>query len=113
MQERETRSPELAFENVPASLFPLAKFAMGGIFSLMSTMNISLPEELRAFVNSQVSEGAYTSSSEYIRELLRKEKDRTRLREMLLEGAASPLSENVWNAEYFEKLRQRITAEKK
>lgn len=86
---------------------------MGGIFSLMSTMNISLPEELRAFVNSQVSEGAYTSSSEYIRELLRKEKDRTRLREMLLEGAASPLSENVWNAEYFEKLRQRITAEKK
>lgn len=86
---------------------------MGGIFSLMSTMNISLPEELRAFVNSQVSEGAYTSSSEYIRELLRKEKDRTRLREMLLEGAASPLSENVWNAEYFEKLRQRIKAEKK
>ncbi|MBX3265528.1 MAG: type II toxin-antitoxin system ParD family antitoxin [Acidobacteria bacterium] len=79
----------------------------------MSTMNISLPEELRAFVNSQVSEGAYTSSSEYIRELLRKEKDRTRLREMLLEGAASPLSENVWNGEYFEKLRQRITAEKK
>lgn len=79
----------------------------------MSTMNISLPEELRAFVNSQVSEGAYTSSSEYIRELLRKEKDRTRLREMLLEGAASPLSENVWNAEYFEKLRQRIKAEKK
>jgi len=86
---------------------------MGDIFSLMSTMNISLPEELRAFVNSQVSEGAYTSSSEYIRELLRKEKDRTRLREMLLEGAASPLSENVWNADYFEKLRQRITAEKK
>lgn len=79
----------------------------------MSTMNISLPEELRAFVNSQVSEGAYTSSSEYIRELLRKEKDRTRLREMLLEGAASPLSENVWNAEYFEKLRQRVKAEKK
>lgn len=86
---------------------------MGDIFSLMSTMNISLPEELRAFVNSQVSEGAYTSSSEYIRELLRKEKDRTRLREMLLEGAASPLSENVWNAEYFEKLRQRVKAEKK
>jgi antitoxin ParD1/3/4 len=78
----------------------------------MSTMNISLPEELRAFVNSQVSEGAYTSSSEYIRELLRKEKDRTRLREMLLEGAASPLSENVWNAEYFEKMRQRVKAKR-
>lgn len=86
---------------------------MGGIFLLMSTMNISLPEELRAFVNSQVSEGDYTSSSEYVRELLRKEKDRVRLREMLLEGAASPLSENVWNAEYFEKMRQRVKAKKK
>lgn len=79
----------------------------------MSTMNISLPETLRSFVDSQVSDGDYTSSSEYVRELLRKEQDRVRLREMLLEGAASPLSENVWNAEYFEKMRQSVEAKKK
>lgn len=79
----------------------------------MSTMNISLPETLRSFVDSQVSDGDYGSSSEYVRELLRKEQDRVRLREMLLEGAASPLSENVWNAEYFEKMRQRVKAKKK
>ena len=58
----------------------------------MSTMNISLPDELRSFVDSQVSGGDYTSSSEYMRELLRKEKDRVRLRELLLVGASSPLS---------------------
>ncbi len=79
----------------------------------MTTMNISLPETLRSFVDSQVSEGDYTSSSEYVRDLLRKEQDRVRLREMLLEGAASPLSETVWNAEYFEKMRQRVKAKKK
>ncbi|MEQ1644062.1 MAG: type II toxin-antitoxin system ParD family antitoxin [Pyrinomonadaceae bacterium] len=79
----------------------------------MSTMNISLPETLRSFVDSQVSDGDYTSSSEYVRELLRKEQDRVRLREMLLDGAASPLSENVWNAEYFEKMRQSVEAKKK
>ncbi|MBK6750876.1 MAG: type II toxin-antitoxin system ParD family antitoxin [Acidobacteria bacterium] len=79
----------------------------------MSTMNISLPETLRTFVDTQVSDGDYGSSSEYVRELLRKEQDRVRLREMLLEGAASPLSENVWNAEYFEKMRQSLKAEKK
>ncbi len=79
----------------------------------MSTMNISMPETLRSFVDTQVSEGDYTSSSEYVRELLRKEQDRVRLREMLLEGAASPQSENVWNAEYFEKMRQRVKAKKK
>lgn len=79
----------------------------------MSTMNISLSEELRSFVDSQVSDGDYVSSSEYVRELLRKEKDRVRLREMLLDGAASPVSKNVWDAEYFEKMRQRIKAKKK
>jgi len=79
----------------------------------MSTMNISLPEELRSFVDSQVSDGDYVSSSEYMRELLRKEKDRVRLREMLLEGAASPVSDNVWNAEYFEKMRKRVKAKAK
>lgn len=79
----------------------------------MTTMNISLPETLKSFVDSQVSEGDYTSSSEYVRDLLRKEQDRVRLREMLLEGAASPVSETVWNAEYFEKMRQRVKAKKK
>lgn len=79
----------------------------------MSTMNISLPETLKSFVDSQVSEGDYTSSSEYVREVLRKEQHRVRLREMLLEGAASPVSETVWNAEYFEKMRQRVKADKK
>jgi len=76
-------------------------------------MNISLPEALRSFVDTQVSEGDYTSSSEYVREVLRKEQDRVRLRDMLLEGAASPVSETVWNAEYFENMRDRVKAKKK
>ena len=79
----------------------------------MSTMNISLPETLKSFVDTQVSEGDYVSSSEYVRDVLRKEQDRVRLRELLLEGAASPVSENVWDAEHFEKMRERIKAKKK
>ena len=79
----------------------------------MSTMNISLPETLKTFVDTQVSEGDYVSSSEYVRDVLRKEQDRVRLRELLLEGAASPVSENIWNAEHFEKMRERIKAKKK
>ncbi len=79
----------------------------------MTTMNISLSEELRSFVDSQVSGGDYISSSEYVRDVLRKEKDRVRLREMLLEGGSSPASENVWDAEYFEKMRQRVRAKTK
>ena len=78
----------------------------------MSTMNISLPETLKSFVDSQVSDGDYSSSSEYLRELIRKEQDRVRLRKLLLDGGASPLSEKPLNAEYFEKFRKRIRAAK-
>ena len=78
----------------------------------MSTMNISLPESLKSFVDSQVSKGDYTSSSEYVRELLRREQDRVRLRQMILDGGSSPLSEKPLDAEYFEKYRRRARARK-
>ncbi len=74
----------------------------------MSTMNISLPETLRNFVDSQVSEGDYGSSSEYVRDVLRKEQDRVRLRKLIMDGAASPLNEGRLDAKYFEKFRKRI-----
>jgi antitoxin ParD1/3/4 len=54
----------------------------------MSTMNISLPESLKAFIDEQVSRGGYGTSSEYVRELIRKDRDRLLLRGLLLEGAA-------------------------
>ncbi len=56
----------------------------------MTTMNISLPEALKGFVNEQVSTRGYSTSSEYVRELIRKDLDRQRLRDRLLAGAASP-----------------------
>jgi len=78
----------------------------------MTTMNISLPDSLKSFVDAQVSEGDYTSSSEYVRELLRKEQDRVRLRGLILEGGASPLNEKPLDAEYFEKFRKRARSRK-
>jgi antitoxin ParD1/3/4 len=57
----------------------------------MSTMNISLPEQLKAYVDEQVSTRGYGTSSEYLRELIRADMDRQRLRALLLDGAASPL----------------------
>lgn len=52
----------------------------------MATMNISLPDDLKAFVDAQVAEHAYGSTSEYLRELIRKQRDVKKLRGMLLEG---------------------------
>jgi antitoxin ParD1/3/4 len=75
----------------------------------MSTMNISLPETLKAFVDEQVSDRGYGTSSEYVRELIRTDQDRRHLRDLLLEGAASTPGVPVDTA-YFDSLRQRVKA---
>lgn len=79
----------------------------------MSTMNISLPETLKAFVDTQVSEGDYVSSSEYVREVLRKEQDRVRLRRLILDGLESELIDEPMDSRYFEKLRKRISGKQR
>lgn len=73
----------------------------------MSTMNISLPDSLKSFVDEQVSQRGYGTSSEYVRELIRKDQDRLQLRNLLLAGAASPPTASA-DASYFEGLRQRV-----
>lgn len=74
----------------------------------MATMNISLPEALKAFVDEQVAGGGYGTSSEYVRDLIRKELDRQRVRDLLLEGAASGPGVKA-DADYFAKLRARAS----
>jgi antitoxin ParD1/3/4 len=73
----------------------------------MSTMNISLPETLKTFVDTQVIQRGYGTSSEYVRELIRKDQDRLQLREKLLAGASSSLTTPVDSA-YFDRLRDRV-----
>ena len=69
-------------------------------------MNISLPEALKSFVDEQVTGRGYGTSSEYVRELIRKDQDRQRLRRLLLEGAESAPGTPA-DVNYFETLRQR------
>jgi antitoxin ParD1/3/4 len=72
----------------------------------MTTMNISLPESLKAFVDEQVADRGYGTSSEYLRDLIRADQDRQRLRKLLLDGAASPATTAV-DEHYFSNLRDR------
>lgn len=73
----------------------------------MSTMNISLPDTLKSFVDEQVSQRGYGTSSEYVRELIRKDQDRLQLRGLLLTGAASVPTVPA-DASYFDGLRDRV-----
>ena len=72
-------------------------------------MNISLPETLKAFVDSQITERGYGTSSEYVRDLIRKDQDIQQLRRLLLDGAESPLGVTLDEA-YFDALNQRVDA---
>jgi antitoxin ParD1/3/4 len=73
----------------------------------MSTMNISLPEALKAFVDEQVNQRGYGTSSEYVRELIRRDQDRLHLRGLLLAGAATAPAAPADGA-YFDGLRNRV-----
>ena len=73
----------------------------------MSTMNISLPDSLKSFVDEQVTQRGYGTSSEYVRELIRRDQDRLHLRGLLLEGPASAPAAPADTA-YFDALRDRV-----
>jgi len=77
-----------------------------------TSMNVSLPKPLRSFVEERVASSAYTSASEYVRELIRKDREKLvaqgRLEELLLEGLASgPAAE--WTEDDWTALRERVT----
>lgn len=75
----------------------------------MTTMNVSLPDELKTFVDSQVDLGHFGSTSEYVRDLIRRDHDRRQLRSALLEGGRTPVAGNA-DAAYFASLRHQAQA---
>lgn len=70
-------------------------------------MNISLPEALKSYIDTQVTDRGYGTSSEYVRDLIRKDQDRQALRGLLLDGAVSQ-SGTTADADYFASLRAGV-----
>ncbi len=80
----------------------------------MTSMNISLPEPLRDWVEAQIKGGRYGNVSEYVRELIRRDQERQaqqRLEQLLLEGMksgpASPMTKEHW-AELRDEVAKRL-----
>jgi antitoxin ParD1/3/4 len=76
----------------------------------MNTMNVAIPEALKEFVQKQVSDGGYSSVSEYIRELIRADQ-RRRLEErvdaLLIEGLGSGEALEM-TPDYWESKKRRL-----
>jgi len=56
----------------------------------MATLNISMPDEMRAFIKTRVRMGEYQSASDYLRDLIRHDHEETE--QLLLEGINSGTS---------------------
>jgi antitoxin ParD1/3/4 len=70
----------------------------------MTTMNISVPDEMKSFVEAQMAQEGYASASEYLRALIRDAQKRqakqaleAKFREALESGPATPMTRDDWD----------------
>jgi antitoxin ParD1/3/4 len=65
----------------------------------MAQMNVSLPDKLKSWAEARVAEGRYSSTSDYVRDLMRRDQEATeaiaRLQALVDEGRASPPSDRT------------------
>jgi antitoxin ParD1/3/4 len=85
----------------------------------MSTINISLPESMKAYIDEQIAKGDYGTVSEFFRDLIRqdqKRKAKEHLEALLLEGLGSgpstPMSDQNWE-EIRQVVQEKIAQKKK
>lgn len=76
----------------------------------MATMNVSLPEDLKSYVDERVAADSYQSSSEYVRELIRRDKATQNFRGLIRQGMESPVVGELDSA-YFSDLKNRLRAQ--
>ena len=71
----------------------MAKIAIGAYdVCMVATMNISLPEKLKRFVDKRVRARGYGSNSEYLRDLVRQDEEAAEVeafRELIRDGLES------------------------
>jgi antitoxin ParD1/3/4 len=78
--------------------------------SSMTSLNISLPQSLKDYVEDQVQQGGFSTPSEYLRGLVLEDQERKaeqRLEALLLEGIESGVPVEV-GPEFWERKRQAL-----
>jgi antitoxin ParD1/3/4 len=82
----------------------------------VATMNVSLPDPLKQFVDEEVREGGFASTSDYMRDLIRqrqRQKAAEFLRRLIAEGMATPSTPVTGEtfAQMRKELRERLARE--
>ena len=61
----------------------------------MATMNVSLPDAMKAWVEEQVQTGRYGNSSDYVRDLVRRDQERADARQKLQQMVDDALTSGI------------------
>jgi antitoxin ParD1/3/4 len=61
----------------------------------MATMNVSLPDKMKQWVEDQVASGRYGNSSDYVRDLVRRDQERAEAREKLQQMVDDALASGI------------------
>ena len=77
----------------------------------MATMNVSLPDTLKAWVEAQAESGRYANASDYVRDLIRRDQERASkldgLQRLISEGLGSGESEPLDVAAFLKGMRAK------
>jgi antitoxin ParD1/3/4 len=80
----------------------------------MATMNISLPDQMRDWVDRQIATGRFANASDYVRDVIRRDQERAagtaKLQALIDEARASGSREITDLDVYFEEIRRRTQA---
>lgn len=82
----------------------------------MATMNISLPDQMKNWVETQTKEGRYANASDYVRDLIRRDQIKAEkiahwqalIDEALESGVSDRTAEDV-----FQEARKEVTSRRK
>ena len=77
----------------------------------MATMNVSLPEPMKAWVERQAQDGRYSNASDYVRDLIRRDQERQNgivdLQRLISEGIESGPGEPFDPDSFVKEMRQK------
>ena len=63
----------------------------------MATMNVSIPDQMREWVESQIASGVYSNASDYIRDLIRRDQEYKDKREVLIRALETGKKSGISN----------------
>lgn len=80
----------------------------------MATMNVSLPDPMKTWIEARLKDGKFSNTSDYVRDLIRRDQERTEaiatLQKAIDDGVNSGAAEEIDMKAFKLRMRERYVA---